>query len=393
MRYTVAGRVAHLVFARTLLDTLHLIGKRSLNVVVSKAVLCHQLHTLYVGLEIVARMFHISTHAEVLARLRLCQPILSLDVVFLLFVGAERRSNKAQACVVGDVSGDVCRSEISAEHILLVAVEVDAERLYVFHRSELRFSVDGLEVVVVDGDVAKHLYRPPLVGLPREVSLIVEEVGVVFTLGIHGTQQVPVGLVAQAIAPSHLFVGHAYVGTRSEQTCRDVAFQLLRTLIAYVEGRRHLVAVFCFETACREAHTLHHVGVDDRESFLLSATHEEWTVYLHIVNIYEVLVERAASHVILRRQFVVGAHAGLTLYHLLHGIARGRWRQLDVFDVELLGGGRLPGLLRHGHLAEHGVVLEELYLQRLLALWIAEHTFFRLISYHREAHHHRILRQ
>ena len=62
----VAGRVAHLIFGRVLLDVFTPPGQRSLDVVLLGLVPQEQLDTLHIGIEIVARVLEIGTHAKVL---------------------------------------------------------------------------------------------------------------------------------------------------------------------------------------------------------------------------------------------------------------------------------------------------------------------------------------
>ena len=87
--YDVACRVSHLILARLLLHMLHLIGQGSLNVMLLCRMARHQLDALNISLEIIACMLEIGSHAKVLRRLRLIEPILSLYVVPLFFVRLE----------------------------------------------------------------------------------------------------------------------------------------------------------------------------------------------------------------------------------------------------------------------------------------------------------------
>lgn len=109
---------------------------------------------------------------------------------------------------------------------------------------------------------------------------------------------------------------------------------MLGLAIGDVESRRHLVAVLSLKATSGETDTLHHVGIDDRESFLLSAADEERAVDLHIVYIYRVLIKGTTTHIVLRRQFRVCRHACLALHEFLHSIARCRGRAFHVFGAE-----------------------------------------------------------
>ena len=82
----VAAGVAHLVFFRILFDVFRLIGDAGLDVVMTGPVRADQFETHHVGSQIVALMFHIGSHAEVLLCLRVVEPVLPHDVIrFLLF--------------------------------------------------------------------------------------------------------------------------------------------------------------------------------------------------------------------------------------------------------------------------------------------------------------------
>ena len=155
-------------------------------------------------------------------------------------------------------------------------------------------------------------------------------------------------------------------------------------------GLRHLVAVFGFETARREGDLLHHVAVDDAEAFLLTGAHQQRTIDLHVVDVYGVLIETASTDIILARQLVVAAHAGLLLHQLFHGIARCRGCLFQVGDIQLLCTSSLTPAFGHHHLVEglHGMHGDE---QTLVALGLAQHSGACLIAYHGEFHHYRVL--
>ena len=387
--HAVAAGVAHLIFLGVLSDFLYLVGETRLYVVVLGLVAHGQLHALDGGLEIVACMFHIGAHAEVLVGFGLVEPILPLDVIAFLLVGVECRGDERELGLVVELVGDVERSEEGGEHILLPTVEIHLERLDALHGAKLGFAVFGIEVVAAVRDVADEGDVPPLGGAVGEECLVVEEFGVILAVGVEGGEHTLVGLVAQAVAPAELLVAEAHIGTCPEQTGRCLGLEALGPLVGDVECRRHLVAVDGLETARGEADRLHHVGVDDRQAFLLSAAHQEGAIHLHIVDIHAVLVETSATHVVLRRQFAVARHACLLLYQFFNGITRHAGRVQQVLGIELLCASRLPFLFGHGHFGEQ-VVVKQLYLQRLLAAWAAQHTGLGLVAHHRKFHHHAV---
>ena len=88
----------------------------------------------------------------------------------------EGRGQQLDRRGVAKVAGNGEGAEKGAEHVFLLTVKVDAERLDVFHRSEARLTVLGRELVFVFGNVANEIYRPPAAWLPVDIGLIVEEV-------------------------------------------------------------------------------------------------------------------------------------------------------------------------------------------------------------------------
>ena len=89
VRNAVACRVAHFIFTAVLLDVFHPVGRTGEYLMFLCLVTESEFERLHVGCQIVAGMFHVGPDTEVLARFRLCQPILSLYVVALLLFGVE----------------------------------------------------------------------------------------------------------------------------------------------------------------------------------------------------------------------------------------------------------------------------------------------------------------
>ena len=215
-----------------------------------RLVLEEQFCACHIGLQIVACMLEIGAHPQVLACLRLCEPVLSLNVVGLLLFCVEGRCYERQRGLVGEMARYVERAEECAEDVFLLTVEIDAERLHALHRSKLCLAVRWLKVVMVVGDVAHQAYCPSLVGRVDEVRLIVEVAGLVFALRLQRTEHILVCLVAQTVAPRQLLVAEPHIGACAEHTGCCCGFKAFGALVGYVESRRHLVAIFCFEAAC-----------------------------------------------------------------------------------------------------------------------------------------------
>ena len=153
------------------------------------------------------------------------------------------------------------------------------------------------------------------------------------------------------------------MGGGAEEAGGEGAAVAGRLLVFHVQNRRHLVAILGLEAAGRKLHVAGEVKVDEAESFLLSAAHEEGTVDLYVVDKDEVFVVVPASHVVLAAQLVGGRGAGHRLDEGFHP-PRGRGhfvRQLRVdagvrIVVRVGYGNSFQYLSRWGHEdAEGGV--------------------------------------
>ena len=70
----------------------------------SETSVCHQFEALHVGSQVVAGMLHVGAYTEVLGRLGIVEPVLSLNVVGLLFLGVEGRVEQADFAVLREVA-------------------------------------------------------------------------------------------------------------------------------------------------------------------------------------------------------------------------------------------------------------------------------------------------
>ena len=100
------------------------------------------------------------------------------------------------------------------------------------------------------------------------------------------------------------------IAAHAQQTGLNRGLETAGALVGDVQHRGHLVGVASVESAGRETDRLGHVGVDEGESFLLACANEERTVYFDAIHIDGVLVEGAATHVVLTGEFVVLGHSG-----------------------------------------------------------------------------------
>ena len=197
----VSGRIAHLVFDGILFDMFPFQGDSRLHVVLLYLVAQHQLGAHHTGCEVVAGMLEIGSHAQVFRCFGLVEPVLSLNVVFLLFLGVEGTSQERETGVPGDVPGDAEGSEIGEEAVFLMSVEEYSETLHVLHRSERSFAVGRFEVVMIVRDISYEVYLPSLVGLIAQIGLIVKIIRLVFSLCLQRTEEVGGGLVSHAVEP------------------------------------------------------------------------------------------------------------------------------------------------------------------------------------------------
>ena len=179
---TVSAGVTTFPFARVLLDALVLPGNAGKQGVVSATQVVGEFQALRAAGEQVAGVFHIGSHSQLVVAVGLVEPVLTLDVVGLAFLGRECRESQREVRPIVEASREFRRTEYRAEEVLLLTVEVHAERLYVLHRSEARLAVLRHKVVVVLGDVSNHVECPVAGRRPREIGLIVEEAGTIFTL-------------------------------------------------------------------------------------------------------------------------------------------------------------------------------------------------------------------
>ena len=111
---------------------------------------------------------------------------------------------------------DAQRAEEGSEDVALLSVEVHLEGAHVLHGAKRGLAVAGLEVVVVLGDVADEVDGPALVGTERDVGLIVEEIGAVFSFRLQRPQEIAVGLIAQAVAHGKFLVAITQKGTAAQ---------------------------------------------------------------------------------------------------------------------------------------------------------------------------------
>ena len=311
-------------------------------------------------------------------------------VVGLAFLGGESGEAEGEGAAAAELTGEGKGTEHGAEEVLLLTVEIDAEALDILHGAEVGLAVLGLEAVVVARDIADDIERPLIGGPPREVGLIVDEVGVVLAAGLQRTHEITVGLVAEALREGDLSYTKAVIDIGAEEAGTDRALVALGALVGDVEDRGHAVAILGLEATGGELHTVHHVGVDDREAFLLATADEHGTIDLHAVDIDAVLIKGAAADVVLRGELVMGGNAGLRSHEFLHGIAAGAGHALQILGGQLLRGAHLAAHLADDDLTHVGAAVAQGDIPRELALRPHQHLGLLLEADERVVDDHRV---
>ena len=128
----------------------------------------------------------------------------------------------------------------------------------------------------------------------------------------------------------------SHIGSGAEHGGVGRGFEVLGTLVGDVEHGGHAVAVARLEATGRELDALHHIGIDDAQSLLLTGTDEERTIDLDAIEVDAVFIERAAAHVVLRGEFVVGTDTGLCSNDFLNAIAGGRGHEVGIHGFDAL---------------------------------------------------------
>ncbi len=256
----------------------------------------------------------------------------------------------------------------------------------VFGRTEFGGARGRGEVVVVARYVADCVERPFLCGTPTDICLVVEVLGVVLSLCVLCAKQILGCLVPDGMCHGEPAVAVAYVGRRSHHRRRSRRLELVGTLVGDVEDARHLVAVLRLEASGGELDTLHHVGIDDGESLLLSRPDEQRTVHLDAVDVHGVLVERPAPDIILVGQFVVRAYSRLCGYDLLYSLSRRVSHVLHVTHVDRVHGTCLLPYLPHFHFPQLVSRLWQHHVEQYGVRRILQCAFAGLVADHGEHH-------
>ena len=291
----VAHRVTAFPFGNLVVDLLALHGHA-----VGESVACNLRVALerkrhHPGLQIVARMLHISSHAKASLAYRgsLVHPVFARDVVGDLLVGHEGRSHQLQAGVPQSVVAQSQGTEERVELVLLVSVEIDLETVCHLVGAKGRLAAFGGESVVVHGDVAQETEVPLLVFAkrPGQERLVVEEDWVILALCIERIKYRGIALVAKSVQLGEVPKSLAQRSAAARQAEHSLGIEGFGASVGDVEHRTHLVAIFARKASRREIHGAHHGRVDERKSFLLAAGDKLGTIDLDAVHIDQVFVE------------------------------------------------------------------------------------------------------
>ena len=108
-----------------------------------------QSHVEHACIEQIPRVFHIRSHAHLLLRSRILQPIFPLNVVRLSFARSECGELQGSERLRIEVARQRSTAEERAKLVLFLPVEIYAEASRVVHRSKLRIAFLGAELIFV----------------------------------------------------------------------------------------------------------------------------------------------------------------------------------------------------------------------------------------------------
>ena len=310
-RERIACRVAHLPLALAVVDAfVHEIDAVGEVVEVYRGVSSHS-EVENTHFQSCAGMFVIFSHTELTADgvfavgSGFVEPIFARDVVCHEFVGEVSRCKEREIArfVVPVIEGE--GAEIGLEFVFFLSVEIHGELLGIVGCAETGAAVLGGETVVVHRDIAEESHLHLLAKAQVEVGLIVEILRVIFPLGLEGAEQRTVALVANAMELREVAGVLSKRGVHPLERQCQCPLVFLRLAIGDVEHRRHSVAIFGIESACREVYRAYHIRVDNAQPLLLSAADELRAIYFYSVDIHAVFVIRASAHHILRTHLVL----------------------------------------------------------------------------------------
>ena len=220
-----------------------------------------------------------------------------------------------------------------------------------------------------------------------DIGLIVDVGGLVIAGGGESSQHVFGCLVAQ---PMHLAVGAVSVTDIqlcTEQAGAEARLESRGTLIGDIEHGGHLVVVLHAVATCREMDVLHHLGIDERQSFLLSGADEQRPIDLNAVDINRVLVERSAADIVLRTEFIGLAHAGERDEQTLDGSARGIRHDARGSGVDTVHHALCMLNAAHFDLRQQLFVRQELHIDVKHVVQVDDALLHGSVANHREVEH------
>ena len=217
----------------------------------------------------------------------------------LSFVGIEAAEVEADLHFVVYLSFCTQGGEGGKELIFLLTFVIDIEAFCILSSEGLTQRIRR-EAVVIHAHVPQERHLPRGGKFPCDEGLIIKEGRLVITRRSQSSEHVFAGLVTYAV---HLAVGAVSVSDIdlcAQETRAQTRFEGLRTFVGDIQHGGHLVAVLRAVTACRERDILHHLRIDETESFLLSGADEQRPAHFDTVHIDRVLVKRTAADVVLR---------------------------------------------------------------------------------------------
>ena len=216
--------------------------------------------------------------------LRVGKHVLTRDVEVLPLVGIETAEVKTDLHLFAHLPFGAQGRKRREEAVFLLSLVIDIEVLRRLTAETLAQGI-GREAVIVLADVAEERHLPLRRHFPGDIGLIIDVSRLIIAGGCQSAEHVFAGFVTQAVHLAVSAITVSDIDLCAQKTGAEASLERPRSFVGDIQHRRHLIAVLRTESAGREPHVLHHLGIDERESFLLTATDEKRTVHLDAVDI------------------------------------------------------------------------------------------------------------
>ena len=85
------------------------------------------------------------------------------------------------------MTGDTGCTEQRTEQVFFLTVEIHLKRLDIRQCTKTRFSVLGLEVIVILRDVSDGIYRPSVIWFVTDISLVIKKIWFILSSRFEGS--------------------------------------------------------------------------------------------------------------------------------------------------------------------------------------------------------------